>query len=169
MPKLGLYSALGEPRSKRAIAGPLEPGAEHMALDESFPLNLFPAQVRTAILNEFDGRCPSLQEAAELSDVRWLSTPAIGPVVLRKIRSLCQGDAPTVRQMTDAELLKRLTVLQGELKLIQRTARAMLPHSSREGRPLHRGSLSSSTQGPLPSEVLLPSGTSNGAEARFLP
>jgi hypothetical protein len=109
-----------------------------MALDELFPLNLFPAQVRTAIVNEFDGRCPSLQEAAELSDVRWLSTPAIGPVVPRKIRGLCQGDAPAVRQMTDAELLKRLTSLQEEFKQIQRAVRAMLPHSSREGRPHRR-------------------------------
>ncbi len=140
-----------------------------MVLDEPFPLNLFPAQVRTAIVNEFDGRCPSLQEAADISDVRWLSTPAVGPVVLRKIRSLCQGDAPTARPMTDAELLKRLTFLQEEIKLIQRAVRAMLPHSSREGRPYPRKSLSSSTQGLLPSEVLLPSGTSNGAEARFLP
>ena len=140
-----------------------------MALDESFPLNLFPEQVRTAIVNEFVGRCPNLQEAAELSDVRWLSTPAVGPVVLRKIRSLCQGDAPTARPMTDAELLKRLTVLQEEIKLIQRTVRAMLPHSSREGRPLHRGSLSSSTQGLLPSEAPLASRTSNEAEAPFFP
>jgi hypothetical protein len=169
MPKLGLYSALGEPRSKPAIAGPLEPGAEHMTLDEPFPLNLFPAQVRTAIVKEFDGRCPSLQEAADISDVRWLSTPAIGPVVLRKIRGLCQGDAPTAREMTDAELLKRLTVLQEEFKLIQRAVRAMLPQSSREGRPLHRGSLSSSTLGLLPSEAPLPSRTSNGAEAPFFP
>jgi hypothetical protein len=140
-----------------------------MALDEPFPLNLFPTQVRTAILNEFDGRCPSLQEVADISDVRWLSTPAVGLVVLRKIRSLCQGDAPTVRPMTDAEMLKRLTSLQEEFKRIQRTVRAMLPHSLREGRPLHRGSLSSSTQGLLPSEAPLPSRTSNGAEAPFFP
>lgn len=66
-----------------------------MALDEPFPLNLFPAQVRTAILNEFDGRCPSLQEVAEISDARWLSTPAIGPVVLKKIRGLGLDDAST--------------------------------------------------------------------------
>jgi hypothetical protein len=137
-----------------------------MPLNEPFPLKLFPSQIRTAILDEFDGRCPSVREVAEIPDARWLSTPAIGPVVLKKIRSLGQGDAPS-RQMTDAELLRRLTVLQEEFRLIQRAVRKTLPQSSREGHPLHRRSLSSPTLGLLPSEALPPSGTSNRSEASF--
>lgn len=167
IPKLGLYPAWGEPRSEPAIAGPLEPGTQHMAPDDPFPLNLFPAQVRAAILSEFDGRCPSLQEVAEISDARWLSTPAIGPVVLKKIRDLGQGDAAPSRLMTDAELLRRLTLLQKEVQLIQRTVRRMLPQGSRGESPLHRGSLSTSTRSLLPSEASLPSRTSNGGEAPF--
>lgn len=138
MPKLGLYSASGEPRPEPAIAGPLEPGAEHVT-DEPFPLGLFPSQVRTAIMNEFDGRCPSLQEVAEIPDARWLSTPAVGPVVLRKIRGLDRGDAPPSRPMTNTELLRRLTSFQEEFKLIQRTLRTTLPRRSRQGHPRHRG------------------------------
>jgi hypothetical protein len=110
-----------------------------MPLDEPFPLNLFSAQVRIAILNEFNGRCPSLQEVAEIPDDHWLATPAIGPVVLRKIRTLGQ-EAPAPRQMTDAELLRRLGFLQKEFQAIQRTirmkysgnsARSLLPHGPR--------------------------------------
>jgi hypothetical protein len=138
-----------------------------MPLNEPFPLKLFPSQIRTAILDEFDGRCPSVREVAEVPDARWLSTPAIGPVVLKKMRGLGQGDAPPSRQMTDAELLRRLTVLQEEFRLIQRAVRKTLPQSSREGHPLHRRSLSSPTLGLLPSEALPPSGTSNRSEASF--
>lgn len=104
-----------------------------MAPDDPFPLKLFRAQVLTAILNEFDGRCPSLREVTEISDTRWLSTPAIGPTVLKKIRDLGHGDAAASRLMTDAELLRRLARLQKELQLIQRTVRRMLPQSSRGG------------------------------------
>jgi hypothetical protein len=123
MPKLGLYSASGEPRSKPAIAGLLQPGTEHMPLDEPFPLDRLPPRVRTAILNEFNGRCPSQHEIAEIPDAYWLSTPEIGPAFLKRIRALGQDEPPTVWQLTDAELLRRITGLQQELELIQATVR----------------------------------------------
>jgi hypothetical protein len=112
-----------------------------MSLDEPFPLNLFPSRVRSAILDEFDGLHPSLQEVAAIPDAHWLSTPAIGPMVLKKIRAVGQSEAPPACAMTDADLLRRLTVLQEELTLIQRAVRTVLPRTSREGGSLHSRSL----------------------------
>ena len=134
MPKLGLYSASGEPRSEPAIAGLLQPGTEHMPLDEPFPLDLLPPRVQTVIRNEFNGRCPSQQEVTEIPDARWLSTPAIGPATLKQIRVLGQDVAPPTWQLTDAELLRRLTGLQQELELIQATVR-MKVHGRRKAGP----------------------------------
>jgi hypothetical protein len=103
-----------------------------MPLDEPFPLELFSPRVRTVILKEFNGRCPSQQEVAEIPDARWLSTPEVGPVLLKKIRSFGQNEPPPVCQLTDAELLRRLTGLQEELKLIQANVR-MRSHRRRDG------------------------------------
>jgi hypothetical protein len=109
-----------------------------MPLDESFPLNLFPSQVRTAILDEFAGRCPSLHEVAEIPDARWLSTPGIGAAVLKKIRALGRDDASPTCGMTDAELLRQLAALQEELKLIQSTVRMGMVRRSMQGHAFHR-------------------------------
>ena len=106
-----------------------------MALDEPLPLNHFSPRLQCAILDQFKGRCPSQQEVAEITDAQWLSTPAIGPAILQKIRALGQCDEPSIRQITDAELLRRLIDLQEELKRIQRAVRMTI---SREGRPRHR-------------------------------
>lgn len=122
MSKLGPYSALGEPRSDPAIAGLLQHGIDHMPLNEPFPLDTFPPRVRAVILKEFNGRCPSQREVAEISDAHWLSTPEVGPALLKRIRALGHVKGRSW-QMTDAELLRRLASLQKELKLIQDTVR----------------------------------------------
>jgi hypothetical protein len=105
-----------------------------MPLDEPFPLDLFLPRVQTVIRNEFNGRCPSQQEVAEIPDAHWLSTPEIGPVLLKRIRNLGQDAAPPVWQLTDAELLRRLIGLQQELELIQATVR-MKVHGRRKSGP----------------------------------
>jgi hypothetical protein len=94
-----------------------------MPLDEPFPLDLFSPRVRTVILKEFNGRCPSRQEVAEITDARWLSTPEVGPALLKRLRNPGQDLCPPVGQLTDAELLTRLAGLQQELELIQATVR----------------------------------------------
>ena len=63
-----------------------------MLPDEPFPLNLFPSQVRTALLDEFAERWPGLREIEETPDARWLSTPGIGVAFLKRIRRLGQDD-----------------------------------------------------------------------------
>ncbi len=95
-----------------------------MQQDEFFPLDAIPSRVRRAILHEFQGRWPTVQEVAQISDRHWLATPDIGPTTLEKIHSVLhpqsgQGDSAS-SQMTDAELLARLKFIQEELQRIKR-------------------------------------------------
>src|SRR5215207_10033787 len=102
-----------------------------MDWNEPFPLNAIPPRVRNAILNEFKGRCPSIQEVAEIPDSYWLSTPAIGPAVLEKIRSVTdaqppQVSRPSLARLSDAELLDHLERLQQELRWLHDHLQARL-------------------------------------------
>jgi hypothetical protein len=135
MPKLSLYSAVAKPRSEPAILDLLSLGTEEMPMNEPFPLDLFSPRVRTVIRNEFNGRCPSQQEVAEIPDARWLATPEIGPVLLKRIRNLGQDQRPPVAHLTDAELLTRLTGLQQELELVRATIRTWVRRSRKSGPP----------------------------------
>ncbi len=108
-----------------------------MQLDENFPLEAFPSPVRAAILDEFDGRCPTVREVAYIPDNRWLATPAIGPATLERIRCLTQGRQPRERgslasHMTDAELMKRLLSLQEELRSIHKAVEAKMARRLRD-------------------------------------
>jgi hypothetical protein len=109
-----------------------------MQQDEFFPLDAVPPRVRRALLREFQGRWPTVQEVSQISDRHWLATPDIGPSTLEKIHSVlrpqsCQreGFSP---EMTDAELLNRLEFIQEELKRIQCTLEARIGPSSRKRR-----------------------------------
>jgi hypothetical protein len=99
-----------------------------MQQDEFFPLDAIPPRVRRAILHEFQGRWPTVQEVSQISDRHWLATPDIGPSTLEKIHCVlrpqpCQGDSASPH-LTDAELLTRLGFIQEELRRIQRTLKA---------------------------------------------
>jgi hypothetical protein len=101
---------------------------------EFFPLDAVPPRVRSALLGEFEGRWPTVQEVAQISDRHWLATPDIGPSTLEKIHSVlrpkaCQGDSAS-HQMTDTELLIRLEFIQEELRRIQRTVEALSGRNS---------------------------------------
>ena len=110
-----------------------------MQQDEFFPLDAIPPRVRRAILQEFQGRRPTVQEVAQISDRHWLATPDIGPYTLEKIHKvlrpqLQQGDGASPK-MTDAELLDRLEFVQEELRRIRR----ILAHGSARPRESSSG------------------------------
>jgi hypothetical protein len=106
-----------------------------MHQDETFPLAIIPPRVRRAILREFQGRWPTVQEVAQIPDRHWLATPDIGPSSLETIHSVLrprssQSDASPC-QLSDAELLDRLEFIQEELRLIQRTLKTEIRKASR--------------------------------------
>ena len=110
-----------------------------MQLDEPVPFEAITPRVRRVILNEFQGRWPSVHEIAQVSNRHWLATPGVGPSVLQQIRSIThlpqqQLDSDRPR-FTDAELLDRLEFLQEELRWIRHTLKAKMRGTERrEGR-----------------------------------
>jgi hypothetical protein len=111
-----------------------------MHLDEPFPLEAVPSRVRRALLGEFKGRCPSVREVDQIPDKHWLATPGVGPSILQMIRSITnvglEQDSRhlTSRRLSDAELLKRLELLQEDLRWVADHLKTLLPRDAR-GRP----------------------------------
>jgi hypothetical protein len=111
-----------------------------MHLDEPFPLEAVPSQVRHAVLREFKGRRPSLREIDQIPDKHWLATPGIGPTSLETIRNITNaargqkvGHA-TAHSLSDAELLRRLEGLQEDLHWLEGQLKARMPKESRRER-----------------------------------
>jgi len=104
----------------------------HMHLDEPFPLEALPSQVGHAILREFKGRCPSLREIDQVPDKHWLATPGIGPIYLEKIRDIINAlrgqevSRATAKSLSDAELLRRLEMLQEDLHRLEAQLKARM-------------------------------------------
>jgi hypothetical protein len=119
-----------------------------MQQNESFPLDAVPPRVRRAILQEFQGRWPTVQEVTQISDRQWLATPDIGPSTLETIHTILRPQ-PCHREdsspeMTDAELLNRLEFIQEELKRIRSILEARIGASSRQRRKTGAGTETSS-------------------------
>ena len=89
------------------------------------PIDLFPIgrcspRLQAAILAEFDGRCPTFQEVANIPLKRWMTVPGVGYAVLSELDSIIQSqygrsDGNSVARLTDGELVARLRRLQREL------------------------------------------------------
>ena len=115
-----------------------------MQLDEPFPLEAVPPRLRHAILKEFQGRCPSIEEIAQVPDKRWLSTPDVGRKSMEVIHDITNAARqhtpvqPNVR-LTDAELLRRLEWLQNEIRWLRGVLKGKMSgpdpaHAVRKGR-----------------------------------
>ena len=109
-----------------------------MLTNKPFPLDLFPARVREAILAEFKGSHPTTLQVARVSNARWLSYPRIGPAVLARMRSATrgvhqEGCISPLASMTDIELLGRYELLQDELERIQAEIKANMTELRERG------------------------------------
>jgi len=108
--------------------------------NELFPLETVPSWVRIAILREFEGRRPTVQEVSRICDRSWLAVPGIGRTALASIRQATGDQQPlsaneAVSRMSDTELLTRLELLQEELQSLNEVLRtALLPASKRRAR-----------------------------------
>ena len=94
-----------------------------MELDDPFPLEELPVRIRHTILEEFEGRRPSVLEVASLPDSHWLRLPGIGPRVLAWMRALTRGARrkarlPSLAGLTDAELQAEYGCLKDQRKAI---------------------------------------------------
>jgi hypothetical protein len=103
-----------------------------MRLDAPFPLEAVPPRLRNAILKEFQGRCPSIKEIAQVPDKQWLSTPAVGQRSMEIIHDITDRARPQTTHspgawMTDAELFQRLEWLQKEIRWLRNTLKGRMP------------------------------------------
>jgi hypothetical protein len=88
-----------------------------------FPLEELAIRVRHTILEEFEGRRPSILEVDSLPDNHWLQLPNIGPKVLASMRELARGASrkagrSSLAGMTDAELNAECDHLNDQRKAI---------------------------------------------------
>jgi hypothetical protein len=99
--------------------------------NELFPLDAVPSRVKFAILQEFKGRRPTVQEVSQICDRAWLTVPGIGRTALACIRHVTGDQHPSgvdrsAAQMPDAELLTRLDLLREELQSLNEVLNATL-------------------------------------------
>jgi hypothetical protein len=88
-------------------------------LDDPFPIHSFGLRIRESILDEFGGRCPTVQEVAGIPDSLLLKLPGMGPTSLRKLRSATHGlkmGMDAIEQWSNARLLSERNRLLDEIQ-----------------------------------------------------
>jgi hypothetical protein len=88
-------------------------------LDDPFPIHSFGLRIRESILDEFGGRCPTVQEMAGIPDSLLLKLPGMGPRSLRKLRSATHGlkmSIDAIERWSSARLLSERNRLLDEIK-----------------------------------------------------
>ncbi|MBD2745411.1 hypothetical protein IC232_01775 [Microvirga sp. BT688] len=108
-----------------------------MQENELFPLEAVPPRVKFAILREFEGRRPTVQEVSRICDRSWLTVPGIGRTALANIRQATGDQHPlsvhrSAARMSDAELLMRLDLLQEELHSLNEVLIATLSSAQKK-------------------------------------
>ena len=108
-----------------------------MHKNELFPLEAVPSRVKSAILREFKGRRPTVQEVSRICDKSWLAAPGIGQTALASIRQATGDQHPSIvtrsaARMSDTELLTRLDLLQEELQNLNEFLNATLSLSRKK-------------------------------------
>lgn len=93
-----------------------------MPVDDPFPIDSFGLRIRESILDEFGGRCPTVQEVAGTPDSLLLKLPGMGPATLRKLRSATHGlklDIEAIERWSNARLLSERNRLLDEIQHYQ--------------------------------------------------
>ena len=118
-----------------------------MQPSDLFPIERCSRRLKTAILDEFHGRCPTLQEITSVSQKRWLTVPGIGHTLLTELDNIIQScsvgtDENTPKPSDDADFLARLEVLKRDLIRLKHDverllSKGSLDQSSPNGSDLH--------------------------------
>jgi hypothetical protein len=92
---------------------------------DPFPIENCSQRLRKAILAEFRGRSPTLEEVISIPPKQWLKVPGMGETMLMELEAIMRSQldhttGPASGQVTDAELIARLERLQRDLKRLRR-------------------------------------------------
>jgi hypothetical protein len=101
-----------------------------MQQDHSFPLDRCSKRLRTVIMNEFQGRRPTVDEVNRIPAKDWLAAPGMGPTLLRELDSLTQVQPSeprnTLTSLSDDELLNLLESLQRKMDNLHRDVQRLI-------------------------------------------
>jgi hypothetical protein len=114
---------------------------------DPFPIERCSHRLRTALLAQFDGRCPTVHEILSIPHRKWLTLPGIGRTLLLELDNVIQSEDVRIEggrfeTFDDAEFLARLDRLQRDLKRLRHDvqvliSKAPLPRTGPEGPDLH--------------------------------
>jgi DNA repair protein RadC len=102
-----------------------------MLPSDPFPLERCSPRLRAAILSEFQGRHPTLQEVASIPPLKWLTVPGIGQTMLTELDAIIQDHQGWLKSNAsasppDAELADQLERLQRDLERLRRELRTVI-------------------------------------------
>lgn len=107
-----------------------------MQRGDFFPIELLEPRAQLSILEEFDGRRPTISEVASISDVDLLKLSGFGPSTITKVRSITQERIPSsfvITTMSNEELLSErdrlltnINELRGEFRRQEQELRQLL-------------------------------------------
>jgi hypothetical protein len=98
---------------------------------DPFPLERCSSRLRTAILSEFQGRHPTIQDVADIPPQKWLTVPGIGQTLLTELEVIIQAHQGWIKSnlpasSTDAKLVDQLDRLQHDLERLRRELRSVI-------------------------------------------
>lgn len=87
---------------------------------DPFPIERCSRRLKSVLLTEFQGRCPTLQEILSIPHRKWLTLPGMGHALAMELNTILQGqnagpEGDTPKLSTDAEFLSGIERLRGDL------------------------------------------------------
>ena len=108
-----------------------------MRPSDPFPLERCSSRLRAAILLEFQGRHPTLQEVASIPPRQWLTVPGVGQTLLTELEAVVGGHQEWMKTSTpagptDADMIDQLERLQRDLERLRRELRTLIDNIRRK-------------------------------------
>ncbi len=102
-----------------------------MPPNDPFPIERCSRRLKAAILAEFHGHSPTVQDILSIPLKKWKTVPGVGQALLTELESILQRQSDLVSEPTssaseDADLIARLEHLQRGLKKLQQDVQALM-------------------------------------------
>ncbi len=102
-----------------------------MGPNDSFPIERCSSRLRTAVLTEFNQRCPTFQDILSIPPKTWMTVPGMGVTLLHELEGILQSEhvmteaasSPTVN---DADLLARIERLGRDLRRLKQDVQVLI-------------------------------------------
>jgi hypothetical protein len=97
--------------------------------------------LRNAILAEFQGRTPTLQEIFSIPSGKWLTVPGMGPTLLVELEAIMQDHQDKLKvhapaRLTEAQFLDRIERMQHDLDKLRHDFLVLIRERKRRDRDI---------------------------------